>query len=226
MRIQRNSAGWIQAYKAKNAYWDHSGNLKQPHALLASKLHSSGFFNSRLVIADEQLLREAAGDLVELYREKIDNDLSTIDCVVGPQTGATKLAEFIRDVISKKTNSFCHFASPEKSEENDKKIMRFMDPRNSVGILDKVLLCEDVLTTGGSVDLCLEAVHRKGGRDINVVLVMVNRSGLRELSGGRQILSLVEKHMPTWTAEECPLCKQGSIAIPPKDNWALLNAEY
>ncbi len=223
--MYRTSEEWVQAYKDRNAYWVHDGNPRRPHALLRSGLHSSGFFNSRLVIADEQLLREAAHNLVQLYFQKIDKDLSRIDCVVGPQTGATKLARFISEDIEERIDTVCEWASPEKSEEGGRKVMKFTNEGNPPYALDRVLLCEDVLTTGGSVELCSEAINKRQARVLHVVLVLVNRSGLKDLPG-KQIVSLVEKHMPTWPAEECPLCKQGSAAIYPKDNWDSLNASY
>ena len=88
-----------------------------------------------------------------------------------------------------------------------------------------ILLCEDVLTTGGSVDLAATAVTNAGGIVLPFILVLVNRSGLTE-ANGKKIVALIDRPMPMWTPEECPLCKQGSEAIRPKDNWMRLNAAY
>ena len=88
-----------------------------------------------------------------------------------------------------------------------------------------ILLCEDVLTTGGSVDLVAKAITSAHGTVLPFILVLVNRSGLTEASGNK-IVALIDQPMPMWTPEECPLCKEGSEAIRPKDNWALLNAIY
>jgi orotate phosphoribosyltransferase len=91
-----------------------------------------------------------------------------------------------------------------------------------------VLLCEDVITTGGSVVRAAEAVLRAGGTALPFVCTMVNRSGLTEVDG-RTIVQLIEQPMPTWQPGECPHCKLGSEAIRPKKpeiNWAALNAVY
>ena len=87
------------------------------------------------------------------------------------------------------------------------------------------MLCEDVLTTGGSVDLTIDAVESSGGAVMPFILVLVNRSGLTEASG-KKIITLINRPMPMWIPDECPLCREGSEAIRPKDNWARLNASY
>ena len=88
-------------------------------------------------------------------------------------------------------------------------------------------MVEDVLTTGGSVDLTAEAVTNAGGVVLPFVIILVNRSGLTEVNG-KKIVALIDRPMPMWTPDECPLCKQGSEALRPKgtENWDRLNAEY
>ncbi|HAO64405.1 TPA: hypothetical protein DCQ44_00290 [Candidatus Taylorbacteria bacterium] len=222
----RNSAGWIAEYQKKDAYWLHDGNSKRPHALLISGKHSNGFFNSRPVIADEPLLREAASDLVDLFIIK-GGDIEHVDRVVGPQTGATKLAEFLSDEIGKRRKRPCHWASPAKQGEGELKAMVFNDPKHMVMPGERVLLCEDVLTTGGSVELTARAVKEKGGIILHIVLILVNRSGL-VTAYDNLIVALIDRNMPTWEQAECPLCAAGSEAIRPKGipEWARLNATY
>ena len=220
--MNRTTDGWIEEYKKRGALWIHDGNPKRPHALLTSGKHSSGFFNSRLVISDEVLLREAASDLIELFTKE-GGDISEIEGVAGPQTGATKLAELISTKITTLTRRECTWASPEKSEQNGRKVMVLNDEDRENVRGKYFLLCEDVLTTGGSVDLATDSIDDAAGAVTSFVLVLVNRSGLNEVSG-KQIIALIDRPMPMWSREECPLCKEGSVAFRPKDNWDLLNA--
>ena len=94
---------------------------------------------------------------------------------------------------------------------------------------ERILLCEDVITTGESVNLTAQAVVRAYGVIIpSHILVLVNRSGLAEV-GGKKIIALIKRYMLTWIPAECPLCKQGSKAIRPKgkkEEWERLNAAY
>jgi orotate phosphoribosyltransferase len=221
--MTRTTEDWIREYQRKDALWIHNGNAKRPHALLTSGKHSNGFFNSRLVIPDEVLLRDAASDLLELLGNSDEIDGFEVDIVVGPQTGATKLAELISGLLPDWGCS-CRWASPAKNEQQGQKSMIFSDAdlRRLPGSM--VLLCEDVLTTCGSIDLTATAVTNAGGIVLPVILALVNRSGLTEVDG-KNIIALIDRPMPMWTPDECPLCKVGSEALRPKDNWAKLNAQ-
>ena len=226
--MHRTQDLWIEEYKRKNALWIHDGNPKRPHALLTFENHSNGFFNSRLVIPDDNLLRDAADDLLDLFQPYADN-IIRVSVVVGPQTGATKLARLLKEQLTARSGKGCFWASPAKSEIDGKKAMIFN--REELELLPghTVLLCEDVLTTGGSVECTVQAVTDAGGNVLPFVLALVNRSGLTKVNG-KKIISLINKAMPMWnpSTEECPLCKRGSKAIPAKDpaNWARLNASY
>jgi orotate phosphoribosyltransferase len=220
----RNEDYWINKYKQLGALWIHDGNPKRPHALLTSGNPSNGFFNSRLVIAVDTLMREVAKDLIGLFIEN-GGDIEKIDIVVGPQTGATKLAEFLSDEITSRRGRLCRWASPAKHEEGDVKTMVFDDPERTVQRDNMVLLSEDVATTIGSINRTARATIEKGGVIIPCVVMLVNRSGCKETTG-KKLVALIDKPMPIWPPVDCPLCKEGSEAIRPKDNWAALNADY
>ena len=220
----KNEDYWINKYKKLGALWIHDENHKRPHALLTSGNHSNGFFNSRIVIAEDPLMREAASDLIGLFVEN-GGDIDKVDIVVGPQTGATKLAEYMSDEIGIRRGRTCRWASPAKVGEGKNKRMLFDDPEHRVMPGDVVLLCEDVLTTGGSVELASDACSAEGGVILPFILMLVNRSGLAQ-TGGKQPVALIDRAMPMWEPAECQLCQQGSEAIRPKENWAALNAAY
>ncbi|MDP3961615.1 MAG: hypothetical protein Q8Q26_16395 [Pseudorhodobacter sp.] len=220
----RTEEGWIEVYQKKDALWIHDGNPSRPHALLSSGMHSTGFFNSRLVIPDEALLREAASDLVDSV--EMSCDIVWVDRVVGPETGATKLAEFISDEIGKRRGRPCAWASPAKTGDGRNKSMAFRDPDRMVLPGETILLCEDVLTTGGSVELTAKASINARGTVMPFVVALVNRSGFK-FAGGKRLIVLIDRAMPAWVPEECQMCPE-SKPLFPKDpaNWASLNATY
>lgn len=225
----RDQKGWIGAYKARDAYWLHDGNPNRPHAELTSGNHSNGFFNSRLVIPDEGLMSQAASDLLDLVQLGELGRMGYLERVqtfVGPQTGATKLAELLRDHAQINDGVSRDWASPAKGESDGQKILVFEDSDLGKLAVRYCSLCEDVITTGGTTELAAAAVAKAGGLVLPVVLALVNRSGQCEING-RHVVSLIEQEMPIWTPNECPLCAQGSEAIRPKgENWARLNASY
>lgn len=212
---------WIKEYQARRALYIHDGNPKHRHPVLTSGKHSNGFFNNRLVIAEEHILRMAASDLLELFHQRGGN-IWTVDGVVGPQTGATKLAKYLSEEIMSFTRKDCFSASPAKKESNGTKAMAFSRDELSILPGQMILPCEDALSTGGSVDRMVTAVTNAGGVTVPFILVLVNRSGLSEVDG-KKIVSLIDQAMPMWMPDECPLCKQGSRAVEAaKDNWDLL----
>ncbi|MBU3668747.1 MAG: hypothetical protein FGM57_02125 [Candidatus Taylorbacteria bacterium] len=184
------------------------------------------FFYSKPVVDDVTLREEASLDLVDLLLHT-GFDLSTVDRVVGPQTGATLLAEAISKAIGVRRGTLCKWASPAKGTDQEKKTMVWDDPERKVLPGEHVLLCEDVTTTGGSVLLANDAVLKAGGIPFSRVLTLVNRSGENSIGEDLNLLALITKHGPIWSPEECPLCKDGSEAISPKrpeTNWELLTA--
>ena len=225
----RTADSWIKQYQQKDALWFHDGNPKRPHPLLTSGMHSNGFFNSRLIISDEVLLHLAASDLTEMC-PIWEIDLDEIKGVVGPQTGATKLAEFVSYQVMAYTGKPCFWMSPAKNEVDGVKSMIFNHEELDLLPGQTVLLCEDVITTGDSVDLAADAVLRAGGFVLPAIVALVNRSGL-EMVSGKTIIALINHPMPIWTPEDCKehhLCSLGSEAIRPKGppEWARLNATY
>lgn len=221
MILQDIENEWIDAYEKRGALWIHDGNPSRPHALLSSGLHSSGFFNSEEVMRDPLLLEDACGALVQAL-ENQSFDLDSVDCVVGPAMGAITLVHEIARRISKRRRYPCSRAYTEKTEDGG---MYFN--KTSIKDAHNVLLAEDVLTTGRSVDLVVKAVKSLDAKCLPFVLVLVNRTGLSEVNG-KKIIALIDRSMPTWASEICPLCLQGSEALRPKhnDNWQRLNACY
>ncbi len=214
MNIHRDENDWVSAYTKMAALWFHGGNPKQAHALLTSGNHSNGFFNSRIVTEDEELLSDAAADLIEHFKFAAGREtFFTADVFVGPQTGATKLAK----ALSHHT-IMCGWVSPAKSESEGKKSMVLNQEEVERVREQHIVLCEDVLTTGGSIKLTADAAKAAGGKVLPFVLVLVNRTGLKEING-LKIVALINKNLPIWTPNQCPLCKQGSEAVRPKDNW-------
>lgn len=212
---------WRAEYEKAGALWIHDGNINRPHAELTSGKHSNGFFNSEFIMENPANLDKGIWELLSGLRGQAGDDVLKLNRVVGPAMGAITMAHAMARNIAESFAITCLRSYAEKQEDDT---MAFRRTRVLPG--DSVLLVEDVLTTGGSVEKVLTAVQSCGGVPIPYVAVLVNRSGLKEVAG-LKVISLVEETMTNWLASECPLCKQGSKAIRPKgENWALLTAEY
>ena len=219
--------GWITEYQRVGALWIHDDDPKRPHALLTSGKHSNGFFNSELVIEDPILLEHAVNDLLGHLHSRPYFGLVSVDRVIGPAMGAITLAHEMARQIARWRSHPCLRAYTEKEVGEGEEDKRMVFKKTAIRKGEVILAVDDVYTTGGSVGLMTKAVVDAGGDMLPLIVVLVNRSGKTEVDGVK-IISLVNRPMPIWEPEECPLCKVGSEAIRPKskENWARLNASH
>ena len=75
----------------------------------------------------------------------------------------------------------------------------------------KVLIVEDVVTTGGSVKEVIELVRAAGG-DIVGVGSIVDRTG-GNIDFGVPFKAVYSADVTSWEKDECPLCKAGEIEL-------------
>jgi orotate phosphoribosyltransferase len=78
---------------------------------------------------------------------------------------------------------------------------------------ERALVVEDVVTTGGSTRGVIEAVRSLGGAAVGAGSLIDRSGGAVDLGIPRHALAVLE--VPTYEAEECPLCGEGSQAIKP-----------
>ncbi len=78
---------------------------------------------------------------------------------------------------------------------------------------EKILVVEDVVTTGGSTRETIEAVTRAGGAVVGAGS-LVDRSG-GAVDVGAPRVALLTLDMPTYEPSRCPLCEQGTPAVKP-----------
>lgn len=72
---------------------------------------------------------------------------------------------------------------------------------------ERVLVVDDVLTTGGSIRDVLAAVKRLGGEVVGVG-VLVDRSAGR-VDFGVPLFACLQLDLATYPPDDCPLCKEG-----------------
>jgi len=71
----------------------------------------------------------------------------------------------------------------------------------------KVLITEDVLTTGGSVAKSIQAIREAGGEVVGAVAIC-NRGGVTaEMLGIPFLTAFMNIDLPSWPEDECPMCK-------------------
>jgi orotate phosphoribosyltransferase len=79
---------------------------------------------------------------------------------------------------------------------------------------ERVIIAEDVVTTGKSTMECMDAV-RKFGAEVAAVVSMIDRTGGVKIFGDIPFFFLGAVNIETWDASDCPLCRQGSAPVKP-----------
>jgi len=167
------------------------GALLRGHFLLTSGLHSDAYFEKFRVLESPELTRKLLSLIADDVR-RLNPDI-----IAGPTTGGILVAFALADMLG------LGAAYAELPPDGSKgRVFRRDFPLRG----KRVLVVDDVMTTGGSVSDTIEAVRRESGQVVGVGL-LVDRSGGKDL--GFPVLSALKLEMNAWRPEECPLCREG-----------------
>ncbi len=170
--------------------------LLEGHFLLSSGLHSDKYLQCALIMQYPAIAERLINDLVlQTYHLEFTT-------VVSPAIGGIRFGyEFARQL--RKRSLFT-----ERVDDVVQFRRGFVMKPN-----EKVVIAEDVVTTGKSTKECMKAVRDAGG-DIQAVVSLVDRSS-GEAQFDVPFISLLQIDVHTYDPADCPLCRQGTPAIKP-----------
>ncbi len=170
--------------------------LKEGHFLLTSGRHSDKYLQCACIFRHAPYSEELCAALAGQF------DGQKIDLVVGPAMGAVQMAY----EVSRQIGCENFFAE----RENGK-----MTLRRGFAIQpgQRVLVVEDVVTTGGSVREVMDIVRQAGG-EVAGVGAIVDRTG-GEIDFGVPFRAVISMEVKSWEADECPICKTGAPLVKP-----------
>jgi orotate phosphoribosyltransferase len=170
--------------------FEKSGALLTGHFQLTSGLHSPTYFQCAKVLQYPRYNTLLSNKIVDFFKSK------EIDVVISPAVGGIVVGQEVGRQLDVRT----FFA---ERKDGIMKLRRGFELKKN----EKVLICEDVITTGGSVFEVIDLVKSEGA-DIVGAGVIVDRSG-----GGVKFsvdqIALVQLKAETYDPDECPLCKAG-----------------
>lgn len=169
--------------------FEKSGAVLKGHFLLTSGLHSPIYWEKFQVLQYPQYTQELCRQIAEHFRGE------NVQVVAGPTTGGVILAF----EVAKQLNVRGIFA--EKKEGSPGRVFR---RGFTVAPGERVLLVDDILTTGGSVQEMIALVNQFQGQIVGVG-VLVDRSD-KPVNFGVPLFSCVRSATITYKPEECPLC--------------------
>ncbi|MFZ5644457.1 MAG: orotate phosphoribosyltransferase [Bacillota bacterium] len=176
--------------------FEDTGAMLSGHFLLTSGRHSDRYFQCAMVLQHPKYCEVLCRDLARKFSgEKVET-------VIGPAMGGIVMSYEVARALSAR--------SLFTERENGKMTLR---RGFSIAPGERVLVVEDVITTGGSVKEVIEYVKASGGIVVGAG-VLVNRSG-GSVDLGVPTESLLEIPAVSYTPEDCPLCGQGIPFIKP-----------
>jgi orotate phosphoribosyltransferase len=203
----RNAAAAAIAHRTEELF-RRSGALKEGHFLLKSGKHSERYLEKFLVLQDPAATSELCGFWAAAYREA--GGAVTVDVVAGPTTGGVVLAF----ETGRQLGVRAIFAEEVKAADGS--IHREFRRGFTIGAGERVLLVDDILTTGGSLLAMIPAVEALGGEIVGCHVLADRSGGLASLTSpasGRiyPLRALWPLELPTFEPgpDTCPACKAG-----------------
>ena len=161
------------------------------HFLLTSGLHSPHYVEKFNILQHPQLTQKLCEAIANNFYDK------QIDTVVGPMTGGILLAHEVgkalgtRAIFTERVNGKMTFRRGFSLSPNE-----------------RVLIVEDIVTTGGSIKEVLEVVKSYGAISVGIGMIL-NRSGGNISFEGVPYKALINMDVENYTPSNCPLCSAG-----------------
>jgi len=170
--------------------------LQTGHFKLSSGLHSEGYVQCALLLKDPVLANKVCSALAEKFKDEKP------EIVVGPALGGVIAAY----EVARNLGLPGIFAE----RENGKMTLR---RGFTVEKGQKILVIEDVITTGGSSQEVVELLEGLGATVVGVGSIIDRSSGKTKLTVPYK--SLIKLDIKTYVPEKCLLCQQGIEVVKP-----------
>ena len=182
------------------------GAVRRGHFELSSGLHSGMYVQCALVLQYPRLAERLGAALAALFSD------TAISAVISPAIGGVVIGQEVARAL------------PEPKGGIGAGVPAIFVERNAGGVMtlrrgfslqpdQHVLVIEDVWTTGGSTRETIEVVEEAGGRVVAAGALIDRSGGTIEFSVKAQ--ALLDLKIDSYDPEDCPLCREGSIAYKP-----------
>ena len=179
--------------------------IRDGHFVLLSRLHSDSYINKDALYPHTAAVSAVSRRLANYFFDK------EIDAVVGPEKGGIILAQW----------TAYHLNRLHRQAKNKKRVLALYADKDGTEAFvlrrgydkrvkgKKVLIVEDIITTGKSAKRVVEVVKACGGEVIAIGAICNRGESTAESLGVLELKSLVRLRLPAWEAESCPKCAKG-----------------
>jgi orotate phosphoribosyltransferase len=178
--------------------------IMDSHVVYTSGQHGTAYVNKDRIYPHTRLVAELCWKIAESFAflERIP------DIVIAPAIGGVILSQWTAHALSEIASKEVLALYAEKDADGE----GFVVKREYDKLLPdkRIVVVEDILTTGGSVKKVVEAVRRLGGNVIGVGAIC-NRGGVTSADVGsvRKLFALLNVKLDAWDEADCPMCKSG-----------------
>ena len=165
------------------------GALLRGHFQFASGRHGDLYIEKFRILQWPDVTSEFCRQIAEHFE-------GAADLVAGPTTGGVILAY----ETARQLGTYAIIAERKEGATAGREFKRGFE----LGPGDRVLVVDDVLTTGGSVREVLDAVRERGAEPVGVGMLVDRTAG--KVDFGVPFFACLPLEVSSWAAEECPLC--------------------
>jgi orotate phosphoribosyltransferase len=186
--------------------FETAGAIRHGHFELSSGRHSDTYVQCALVLQYPRFAEKLGEALAALFSD------ARIDIVVSPAMGGVVIGQEVARALPAPNDSV-HGGVPALFVERDSNGIMTLRRGFSIEPDQHVLVVEDVWTTGGSTEEAIHVVQQAGGRVV-AAGALIDRSG-GQIEFPVESNALIQLKIDSYEPEDCPLCRQGNVAVKP-----------
>ena len=177
-------------------FFKEKGALLQGHFVLSSGLHSPMYLQCALALQDPADAARFGAEIAGQF------DGDAIDTVASPAIGGLVIGFAVAQALG------VRFIWTERQEG-----VMTLRRGFTVSQDERILVVEDVITTGGSTRECIAALEEHGAKVVGAASIIDRSNGTADVGVPR--ISLVSLEVPSYATDVCPLCALGQEAVKP-----------
>jgi len=186
--------------------FEAAGAIRHGHFELSSGLHSGAYVQCALVLRYPRFAEKLGQALAALFSD------ARIDAVVSPAMGGLIIGQEVARALPQPPDAVGG-GVPAMFVERDASGTMCLRRGFVLQPDQHVLVVEDVWTTGGSTQETIHVVEEAGGRVVAAGALIDRSAGQIEFPVESN--ALIELKIDTYGPEDCPLCRQGNVAVKP-----------
>jgi len=195
--------------------FESAGAIRRGHFELSSGQHSGMYVQCALVLQYPRFAEKLGQGLAGLFQGV------ELDAVVSPAMGGLIIGqEVARALPEVKSGGYGLAGAGVPAIFVERDASGAMSMRRGFSLRDgaRVLVIEDVWTTGGSTREAIRVIEDAGGRVV-AAGTLIDRTGVAAKLG-ITAKALLDLEIPSYLPKDCPLCAEGGLAVKPGSRFA------